>query len=60
MKLRIIVVLETIVIISKAKRVGTQKVARLVQHVHHPIGNAKYVDLKYYFLIIDHRKNIHF
>ncbi len=29
-------------IILQTKRVGTQKVARLVRHVHHLIGNAKY------------------
>ncbi len=46
LKIHTIVALEPSVIILKAKRVGTQKVAQLVRHVHHPIGSAKYVFAK--------------
>ena len=45
-KIHTIVALDLIVILSQEKRVGTQKVARLVRHVHHSIGNARYDDLK--------------
>ncbi len=42
MSAHIIVVLETIVIISWEKHVGMQRVVWLVRHVHHPNGNARY------------------
>jgi hypothetical protein len=49
-KIHTIVALDPSVIILKAKRVGTQKVAQLVRHVHHLIGSAKYGDFKLYFI----------
>ncbi len=45
-KIHTIVALDPSVIILKAKRVGTQKVAQLVRHVHHLIGSAKYIFAK--------------
>jgi hypothetical protein len=43
--------MEPSVIISQAKRVGTQMVVLLVQHVHHPNGSAKYDDFKFIYCL---------
>jgi hypothetical protein len=47
LKVHTIVALDPSVIILQAKRVGTQMMVLLVQHVHHPIGSAKYDDFKF-------------